>query len=328
MEQRFWNILAKKLCGEADSSEQEELDMLISRNPNFADQAKAATSYAHVFDVDVSSIKVDVERAWQQVQDKKVKVIPIRSNNSSLKWIAGIAASLVLICTSVWFFINTDTHGIYHAENDSRHIILEDGTNIWLNNNTTLKIDDYFNMNSRKVILEGEAYFEVAKNAEKPFIVKANTTETKVLGTKFNIKAIGKDSLVITTLMEGKIKFSTETDQALLTPMHYAVFNLNSKKLITDSLSNKNAVAWKNSGTIEFEETQFTEVISAIESCYHVEIKVENNDILNCRFTGSFEKAKIDDLLEVIAASLNITYRIENNEVIFTGTGCNSKIDT
>ena len=322
MEQRFWDILAKKLCQEASPSELEELDLLMSENKHFAELANDAVIHNNSFNVDASTIKIDVEKAWESIQNKKV--IPLNASKAKLRWMAGIAASVVVILSSVWFYNAQNTSTVYLSENNSEEIVLSDGTKVWLNANSELTVN--FNKDKRKVTLVGEAYFEVIKN-DKPFIVEANNTQTNVLGTHFNIKAIKNDSLITTTLFEGKVQFVTDNDKVVLTPSHYAAYNTNSNELITDTLINENSIAWQNGGIIKFEETNFRDVLSTIESCYHIKIKVENRDIYSCNFTGSFSKPNLEELLEVIAVSLNISYQLNENKVVFTGVGCNSKID-
>jgi transmembrane sensor len=322
MEQRFWDILAKKLCQEASPSELEELDLLMSENKHFAELANDAVIHNNSFNVDISFIKIDVEKAWERIQDKKV--IPLNASKTKLKWMAGVAASVIVILSSVWFYNTQNTSTVYLSNNENKQVVLADGTTVWLNANSELTVN--FKEDTRNVTLVGEAYFEVVENV-KPFIVEANGTQTKVLGTHFNIKAIKNDSLITTALFEGKVQFTTENDQVMLAPSHYAAYNTNSNQLITDTLMNKNTIAWQNGGIIIFEETKFIDVLSTIESCYHINIKIENQDIYSCNFTGSFAKPNLEELLEVIAVSLNISYQINENEVVFTGAGCNSKID-
>ena len=322
MEQRFWNILAKKLCNEASSSELEELDLLMSENKHLAELANDAVIHNNSFNGDASSIKIDVEKAWETIQNKKV--IPLNASKTNLKWMVGVAASLVVILSSIWFYSIQNASTVYLSNNENKQILLADGTTVWLNANSELTVN--FNEDTRNVRLVGEAYFEVVENV-KPFIVKANGTQTKALGTHFNIKALKNDSLITTTLFEGKVQFKTENDQVILAPSHYAAHNVNSNQLITDTLMTANTIAWQNGGIIKFDETKFIDVLSTIESCYHINIKVENQDIYSCNFTGSFSNPNLEELLEVIAVSLNISYQVKENEVVFTGTGCDSKID-
>ncbi|MBL4669513.1 MAG: FecR family protein, partial [Flavobacteriales bacterium] len=303
MEQRFWDILAKKLCQEASPSELEELDLLMSENKHFTELANDAVIHNNSFNVDASTIKIDVEKAWESIQNKKV--IPLNTSKSKLRWMAGVAASVVVILSSVWFYNTQNSSTVYLSSNENNPIVLADGTTVWLNANSELTVN--FNDENRKVTLVGEAYFEVVENV-KPFIVKANSTQTKVLGTHFNIKAIKNDLLVTTTLFTGKVQFTTDNDNVILTPFHYAAYNTNSNQLITDTLMNNNNIAWKDGGIIKFEEANFRDVLSTIESCYHINVIVENQDIYSCNFTGSFSKPNLEELLEVIAVSLNISY--------------------
>ena len=322
MEQRFWNILAKKLCNEASPSELEELDLLMSENKHFAELANGAVIHNNSFNVDTGTIKIDVEKAWETIHNKKV--IPLNASKTNLKWMVGVAASVIVILSSVWFYSIQNASTVYLSNNKTKQLLLVDGTTVWLNANSELTVN--FNEDTRNVTLVGEAYFEVVENV-KPFIVDANGTQTKVLGTHFNIKALKGDSLITTTLFEGKVQFTTENDQVMLAPSHYAAHNVNSNQLITDTLINENTIAWQNGGIIKFDETNFIDVLSTIESCYHINIKVENQDIYSCNFTGSFSKPNLEELLEVIAVTLNISYQVKENEVVFTGTGCDSKID-
>jgi transmembrane sensor len=324
MEQQFWNILAKKLCKEVNNAELEELDLLMSENKRFAELAGDAAIHNTIFNTNTSSIKVDVEKAWESIQDKKVKVIPLNASKQKLKWMAGVAAAVIVIFSSVWFYNAQNTTTVYLSNNENKHLFLEDGTTVWLNANSELTVN--YNNENRNITLVGEAYFEVVKNV-KPFIVEANGSQTRVLGTHFNIKALKGDSLITTTLFEGKVQFSIDDNEVLLTPSHYAAYNVNSDLLTTDTLMNENSIAWQNGGIIKFEETNFKDVLSTIESCYHITVKVKNQNIYSCKFTGSFSNQNLEEILEVIAMSLNISYQVKENDVVFTGVGCDSKID-
>lgn len=150
------------------------------------------------------------------------------------------------------------------------HVVLPDGSGVWLNAATSLTYPTNFNGDTRTVKLSGEAYFEVAHDASKPFIVEAANTQTKVLGTHFNISAYSDASYIKTTLLQGKIAFTATGKQNILSPNQAATVRDGSVRVVMDNNA-ADAIAWKE-GLFKLNSSDVTEILQQIARWYDVEI--------------------------------------------------------
>lgn len=330
MEEKFWNILAKKISKEATPEELSELESLIQGNDSYKEYAEDASSISKVFDLDTSSIHPNVEGAWNKLNQQQNKIIDVKSNRIVLiRWSVGIAASFLLIVCSWYFLSQPNSPQVYISGSEKKEIILDDETKIWLNKNSILTISNRFNKENRKVRLSGEAYFEVTKNYNLPFVVESKNCVTKVLGTSFNIRSIDTDSLITLTVFSGKVNFSSENNNqnVFLLPSHYAVMNLNSGNIRSDTLINTNTLAWKNE-VLTFDDTEIRDMLVTLESYFCVHIEIVDKDILNCRYTGTFNSPTLDEFLDVFTQSLNLSYKKYENKIVIQGQGCGNEISS
>jgi ferric-dicitrate binding protein FerR (iron transport regulator) len=198
-------------------------------------------------------------------------------------------------------------------------VLLSDGTKVWLNAASSLKFPVAFTAASRDVVLTGEGYFDVTKNPDKPFRVKAGDINVRVLGTEFNINAYKEEGLVSTTLVEGSLKVDKSGDAnashgVLLKPGEQAN-SMGDKNLIVDRSPNMDEVlAWKN-GKFEFVNTPVPVILREISRWYDVDI-VFRGSLPDKRLTGTFSReVDIDQLVEMLRyAGINIS--IENKRLL------------
>jgi ferric-dicitrate binding protein FerR (iron transport regulator) len=168
------------------------------------------------------------------------------------------------------------------ARGNQYQLILADGSKVWLNSASSLRFPTSFTGNSREVELDGEGYFEIAKDASKPFHVKTRTQDIEVLGTHFNVNAYTDEEAVKTTLLEGKVKIVNGqwsmvngAKQAVeLKPGEQAVQTAHSPFTIHHSPDIDQVMSWKN-GWFEFEESDIKTIMRQISRWYDVDIRYE-----------------------------------------------------
>jgi len=192
-------------------------------------------------------------------------------------------------------------------------IFLPDGTHVWMNAASTLKYPASFaSLRERKVSLRGEAYFEVKKDKQHPFIVTTAQQEVKVLGTHFNINAYPEDVKSQTTLLEGSVKVSGENTEILLKPGQMAVNN--GQRLLVKQADLENVMAWKN-GLFVFDRQQLTEVLKDVSRWYNVEFDY-SEEIGRRKLWGTVSKQNsLTDLLDNIVITSGIHYKIEGRRI-------------
>ena len=192
-------------------------------------------------------------------------------------------------------------------------VCLSDGTKVWLNSESELKYASEFVGEERRVYLTGEAYFEVAKNPEKRFIVStSHQSQIEVLGTHFNIEAYEKDDKVLATLVEGKIGFIFTQDnvskKVLMDPGQKLVYDSRDCKVQLYATSGESETAWKE-GKIIFRNTPLEEGLRMLEKRYNVEFIIKNDRLKGDSFTGTFTNQRLERILEYFQLSSQIRWR-------------------
>lgn len=184
-------------------------------------------------------------------------------------------------------------------------IVLSDSTVVWLNAETEFRYPVHFTRGQRKVYLKGEAYFEVVRNAEKPFIVHTpGYMEVKVLGTRFNVSSYEDDAEVVTTLMEGSVEISGGEGVIRIRPDEQVIFNKAGKTLVRREVDAGIYAAWKDDQFV-FEEQPLEEIMKQLQRWYEMDVFFVKEEAKNYRFSGNLQKYenfdRIVKMLEEVA---------------------------
>jgi transmembrane sensor len=203
--------------------------------------------------------------------------------------------------------LSTPTGGQYN-------IVLADGTKVFLNAVSSIKYPTQFNGDQRIAELEGEAYFEVAKNKSKPFLVKSANQTIEVLGTHFNVHAYNNESVVKTTLLEGSVAVSSKNQKAILKPGQQANVSESSSKIAVKEVDTEAAIAWKN-GRFKFDNADLKSVMKQLERWYGIKVEYRG-DVSDVRFNGgTFRNKNLSEVLKVLELS-NIKFKVEGKTII------------
>lgn len=203
--------------------------------------------------------------------------------------------------------LSTPTGGQYN-------IVLADGTKVFLNAVSSIKYPTQFNGDQRIVELEGEAYFEVAKNKNKPFLVKSDNQTIEVLGTHFNVHAYNNESVVKTTLLEGSVAVSYKNQKTVLKPGQQSNTSNNFNKIVVKEVDTEEAIAWKN-GRFKFDNADLKSVMKQLERWYGIKVEYRG-DVSDVRFNGgTFRNKNLSEVLKVLELS-NIKFKVEGKTVI------------
>ncbi len=195
-------------------------------------------------------------------------------------------------------------------------LTLADGTKVWLNSESTLKYPVQFVGKIRKVELTGEAYFEVAHNRVKPFIVESHGTEVKVLGTKFNVSSYSDEEDITTTLVEGSVQVSSFGSSELLVPGYQAVVKKGSSQFQVNKVNADLYTSWIN-GVFQFKDQSLEEICHQLSRWYNVEFFFTENKYRELRFAGAAKKNRpLDFTLEMIEKMADVKFAIKGNKII------------
>jgi len=191
-------------------------------------------------------------------------------------------------------------------------ITLSDGTKVWLNSNSSLKYPSAFSTSERRVELTGEAYFEVSKNKQKPFIVETSLQKVEVLGTKFNINAYDDESSTQTSLAEGSVRVSCKNNTTLLKPGQQ--FTLTDQNIAVRTINLDQVLDWKN-GDFNFSNNNLKEIMRKISRWYNIEVIFEGPISQETYVAQISRKKRLNDVLRALQLSGSIKYNIRNNKL-------------
>ncbi|NQX39274.1 FecR protein [Pedobacter steynii] len=204
-----------------------------------------------------------------------------------------------------------------------RQLVLQDGSRVTLNSNSTLTVDKDFNVSKRIVRLTGEALFEIAKNQNKPFIVKSGNISITALGTSFMVRRYAHETKIKVLLLTGKVKVERlgarlrgKRNRVYLTPGLQVIINNNDldNALKKQDFDKKQVLIWKNDELI-FDDTPFDQVIAKLSDWYGVNIQLVNEPKETKHFTGDFKNKSLIDVLEVLGFAHQFKYSIYNNQI-------------
>jgi len=194
-------------------------------------------------------------------------------------------------------------------------IKLDDGTKVWVNAETKLKYPVAFVGDRRKVVLEGEAFFDVAKN-EKPFIVKTSFGDVRVLGTAFGISAYASESESYTTLVRGKVSVEREGGEPVVILPGEQVVTSKDGKMIKQQVDVEEFVGWKD-GIYVFKEKSLGEIMKTLERWYNISVDFQEKSLVDLPFTGNLKRYDdINVFFDALTRTGDMKYRVEGNQVI------------
>lgn len=254
-----------------------------------------------------------------------------RSNGQIVSWrmISRMAASILLIIgVYVVFDYYQSQPNDFHLTTKIKknpagrksQVFLPDGSIVWLNSASSIEYIEDFIGDKRLVKLKGEAYFDVAKDENKPFIVESNNISIMALGTAFDVRAYEGDETFEVVLVEGKVQVESIDDggenlTTFLEPGEYLQYDNLNKKGLKGKADVQSEMAWKN-GIIHFDRASFEEVILKLERWYGVEIEVENKGRqVEWQYSADFDNQSLEMVLKSIGYSKKFNYHIKKDTV-------------
>lgn len=228
----------------------------------------------------------------------------------------------------------TETIVWSNSSPQAKHYTLSDGSTVWLNTGTKLSLPKEFPAEKREVQLSGEAFFEVAKDSQRPFIIHTGHVVIRVLGTSFNIKAFaGEDVEVV--VVTGKVVVETKEpredkqnpilDRVELRPQEKAIISKKSQKIEREVVQTGSLPgAWKEEQLL-FEDVQMAEVIKTLSRKHKIQIETENELLKNCRLNVDLTGQSAENAIRIISELINAQYHAEKDKIIIKGEGCPGK---
>ena len=195
---------------------------------------------------------------------------------------------------------------------------LEDGTTVYLNSESELRIPVHFGKGERLVWLTGEAYFEVVKDAKKPFTVQFMSSSVTVLGTSFNIRAYPEEKQSQTTLAEGSVRIYSPGSSMLLKPGEQAEVNALSGKMVKREVEVKSFTSWKD-GRFVFEQQPLEDIMRTLERWYDIRVIFKDEGAKRISLSGNLKRyGDFSQVMKMLQMTGDVRFELHGNDVYIT----------
>ncbi len=361
MQEKFDYLIKRHLTNEISLKEREELLQLINEHEDlkqlyqtlFAqqvlnsddDKVQAQQAYASHF------AQMQINNAFKEesyIAEPQSAPVVVMKHRRGIIWAA--ATILLIASLSLLYWQNQDNVSAHSLGNvvatkkgSKSQVTLPDGTRVWLNADSRLAYVGDFQGAVREITLTGEAFFEVAKDVKRPFIIHANSIDIKVLGTVFNLRSYAGESTTETSLLHGKIEVTLHNQ-----PDNKIILKPNEKLIVANTITNDNSknielngkedqmetplltlskIRYVSNDTLPteaywvqnklaFDNETFDKVVSKIERWYNVEVVIRNEQLKEQHYTGYFEGNTLEDVMEALHISGGLNYKIKPGKVI------------
>ena len=310
-ESHTYYLLSKYMDHTISTEELKTLRLLV----NLSDDDELSLSLSHLWENGRPFEEVDeriIRDMFSGIQNRTRKerfVMVFRK-------LARIAAILLIPLLSVlsgYLYFNpvNQEEGIgnlvVHADRGERSgVTLPDGTQVKLNAESSLSYTHDFGRELRQVNLEGEAYFEVTRNEDKPFVVHTKYLDIEVLGTSFNVYSYERENVMEMALISGRIKIQTCSEPSRV--------NKESGIITVEKTDNRFETAWLR-GDLVFRSTTLSDVLAKLERRYGVNIHLNDSSLANDLFTGNFDSEYIVEVMDLLERHYDFTYDVRGDDI-------------
>jgi ferric-dicitrate binding protein FerR (iron transport regulator) len=291
------------------------------------ENSKNREYYRELLDaVIISHLKQPVDseeqkKVWENI-DKRIAAQKARLSFYPVlrKWMAGAAVIALVIFSGIYTAEKYKRSGnqpyiVEMVKNGKSIITLNDGSKIWLNKGALLVCEKDFGRKTRKVELTGEAYFEVAKEKNKPFTVRTKGLDVEVLGTRFNVNAFPEAQAIAVTLAEGKVMVTAGYRQLTLRQGQQLLLDTESDEVSVSEVNSELFTSWKNDEII-FKQETLDQILQMMRHNFHIHIRLENKQVADKKITGRFPlDEQPDKMLKILQKQVPFHYYSDNDTI-------------
>lgn len=361
--EHIWHLAARSLNGELTEPEQVAFQQLLQENPEVQQQFEYLSLIWHNTEPSFSSEEATDNEKVKRIIDKASQQVPLpydlddnyRRRQRRRRLLYASPILVIIIAFSVWFLQKKPAKAMVADRNFTPKTLavdngnrsrfqLLDGSTVWLNAGSKLVYVNDFNGSTRELNLEGEAFFDVVKNPEKPFIIHTAKIDVKVLGTQFNVKAYEEDKTTETSLIRGSVEvllrnepsktYRLKPNEKLIlnnqtVPTAVPTMNEADRRKVAQALAKPEIAITglrylENNELVEsswvrnilsFEDEQFSEVAKKMQRWYDVTIQFKNKNLEKKYLSGSFETETLEQALAALKFTTGFNYSVSGNRV-------------
>ena len=324
--ERIKHLVTNLLTGSSSTSERTELARWIKSEDAEQTSREAWKNASEKIDASLE------DEMWNEIRSKIEEATPQPAPTLTIRHrsysISRIAASIaVILCSAFASYLLYD-HFTGHKDKIESNIYtfevepgqkgsmrLADGTIVHLNSASKISFAGNYNSEERVVTLNGEAYFEVAKNPDKRFVVTCNGVEIEALGTEFNVKAYPADSVITTTLAKGKVKVFNNEQSVTLLPNGVATYHMKQQTIQSSTVDDISVANYWRTGQLVFEAEPLSSIARTMERMYNVKICIDDTKLKNMKFTGTIQNNSLNNVLYIMSLSYPLTYTMTDSVI-------------
>lgn len=304
-------LIAKALAGEASPEELSQLSVWrheSAENENY--YAESEKIFMVVGDLNID-LELNEDSAWnklnEKLEKKTAKIIPFYRRTSVLRAVAGVALLLTLTIVSKWFINEETLPPLVLSSNDRpSEQKLPDGSKVFMNKNTGITYSSN-EKGERKVSLKGEAFFEVVHDDARPFVIAVNDVMIRDIGTSFNVKALPESNIIEVVVESGEVQFYSSGNLGInLVKGEKATYDKVTRhftKMLPVPTEN---TAGYRSKRFSFKETPLKEVVSQLNACYPVQIRLQDKELENLKLSVLFNHEEPESIVDIIADTFDL----------------------
>ena len=312
--------LGKFLVKGKPESERKEIDQWLSEDPNnqkVLEEILAASNLSsRMEEMDeydaVTAWKLLVQKALISKKEKTIRMWKLAAAVLLIVGLGGIIAQFYILhdVKPETELLNTK---VVTQRGQTSKVILPDSTVVYLNSATELVYTNHFMAENRNVQVNGEAYFEVSKDAQNPFTVSMDNVMVQVHGTEFNVRTDERDQTIDVILDEGKVELMHEEaafKNTMLNPGQRAQINGLHTQFTIDEVDSYKYTSWRD-GILIFQDDPMSEVFKKLESWYDVDIEIQDQEIYDLNFNATIMDESLEEIFDLMSYTCNIDYKIQ-----------------
>lgn len=321
------HLISKYLSGNASDAEIRQLESWVLTAPEnrvqFLDLKKAWI----LSGLKTQQTSIDIDKEWQDVSAQLFssgKVVKMTSPKSRQRQWLGIAATVaLLVIASIVLFrpgkaaIDVEVLALNEVVQEN----LSDGSKVVLNKNSSIVFAKAAKDKVRRVSLEGDAFFQVARDVTHPFVINTQNVQVEVLGTSFYVNSRSTNTDIQVFVNSGRVAFKAGGEQVVLAAGEMGVYNKEREELLKKEIEDQNFLSWKNDALV-FDNTNLEDVVKALNRHFEASIVIESPILRACKITATYTNKSLEAIIRILERTLNVQSKRVDGQVVLFGTGC------
>lgn len=320
------DLIANYLSGNASDAEMQALETWVLASTEHKEAFMAAKKAWMLSGMQKNTAAIDVGKNWKAMSGQlfqEQKVIDLPSRAKQLRWLGIAAAVALVVSVGIWLLLDMRKEQVleFAAAESVRTLDLPDGSAVTLNQASSLSYDGTDASGRRMLRLDGDAFFDVQRDEDRPFIINTRGLAIEVLGTSFYVDARQEEPEIQVIVASGLVEVRSDSAQLRLEANEKAIFEKATQDLAKDANTDANYLSIKTNA-LNFENTSLEEVVFALNRHFNVQINLAIEDLENCRVTATYENKSLAAILAIIESTLGIQSNQTGDVITLSGTSC------